>query len=351
MKLGLVTNAFGEKLQIDLKLIHHAERLGFDSVWTAEAIGSDAVTTATWIAAKTERIKVGTAIMQMPARTPAMTAMTAMSLDQLSGGRFILGLGAAGPLVVESWHGLPYGKPLTRTREYVQILRKILARDAPVAHQGFHYQVPRLGEGTTGLGQPLQCMLEARPHLKIYTASVGPRGLRCSGEVANGVLPAMVKPERVGDLLLPHLEEGFAAAGGGKGLEDFAICPSVNVTISDDLEKARLPIKMRIAFYVGGGGGWGPQSGKNLFNDNVRRLGYEEAAIRVQEFYRSGKRMEAAAAVPDALIDDVDLIGPVERIRERLDAWREAGRKHHVDTLVLETSQPEALELLAEELL
>ena len=225
MKLGLVTNAFGEKLQIDLNLIHRAERLGFDSVWTAEAIGSDAVTTATWIAAKTEKIKVGTAIMQMPARTPAMTAMTAMSLDQLSGGRFILGLGAAGPLVVESWHGLPYGKPLTRTREYVQILRKILAREAPVVHEGFHYQIPCLGEGTTGLGQPLRCMLEASPQLKIYTASVSPRGLCCAGEVADGVLPTMVKPESFHELQLPHLEEGFARAGGGKGLDDFAVCP------------------------------------------------------------------------------------------------------------------------------
>ena len=277
--------------------------------------------------------------------------MTAMSLDQLSGGRFILGLGAAGPLVVESWHGLPYGRPLTRTREYIQIIRKIATREAPVAHEGFHYQIPCLGEGTTGLGQPLQTMLEANPGLKIYTASVSPRGLRCAGEVADGVLPTMMKPESFDELQRPFLEEGFARADGNKGLDDFDVCPSVNVTISDDLEKARLPIKMRIAFYIGGGGGWGPQSKKNLFNDYAKSLGYEEAALRVQELYRSDKRLEAAAAVPDALIDDIDLIGPKERIRERLGAWREAGRKRHVDTLLLETGQPEALELLAEELL
>jgi alkanesulfonate monooxygenase SsuD/methylene tetrahydromethanopterin reductase-like flavin-dependent oxidoreductase (luciferase family) len=233
----------------------------------------------------------------------------------------------------------------------VQILRKILAREEPVVHEGFHYQIPRLGEGTTGLGQPLRCMLQASPQLRIYTASVGPKGLCCAGEVADGVLPTMVKPESFHELQLPHLEEGFARAGGGKGLDDFDVCPSATVTISDDLEKARLPLKMRIAFYVGGGGGWGPQSKKNLFNDRMKRLGYEEAALRVQALYRAEKRMEAAAAVPDALIDDVDLVGPAERIRERLAAWREAGRKRYVDTLLVETNQPEALELLAEELL
>ena len=212
MRLGLLVGYSGAQLTLNMDLIKHVEGLGFDSVWTAEAYGSDAVTPLTWIAAHTQKIRLGTAIMQMPARTPAMTAMTAMSLDQLSGGRFILGVGAAGPLVVESWHGLPYGKPLTRTREYVQILRKILAREEPVVHEGFHYRIPRLGEGTTGLGQPLRCMLEASPQLKIYTASVSPRGLRCAGEVADGVLPGMVKPESFHELQLPHLEEGFAVA-------------------------------------------------------------------------------------------------------------------------------------------
>jgi len=351
VKLGLVTSPFRPKLRIDMQLIHRAELLGFDSVWTAEAIGSDAVTAATWIAARTERIKVGTAIMQMPARTPAMTAMTAMSLDQISGGRFILGLGPGGPMIVEGWHGLPYGKPLTRTREYVEIIRKILARKAPLVHEGFHYQIPRLGEDTTGFGQPLQCILEANPDLKIYTASVSPRGLRCAGEVADGVLPVMVNPERFEDLQLPDLKVGFARAGGGKGLEGFAVCPSVAVTLSDDLDQARLPIKMQLAFYIGGGGGWGARSTRNLFNDHAKRLGYEEAAVRVQELFRLDKRLEAAAAVPDALIDDVALLGPKQRIRERLTVWREAGRKRHVDTMLVESEQPEALELLAEELL
>jgi alkanesulfonate monooxygenase SsuD/methylene tetrahydromethanopterin reductase-like flavin-dependent oxidoreductase (luciferase family) len=174
---------------------------------------------------------------------------------------------------------------------------------------------------------------------------------RGRSDSASGVLPVMVSPERFGELQLPDLEAGFAQAGGGKGLADFAVCPSVAVTVSDDLEQARLPIKMQLAFYIGGGGGWGARSKRNLFNEYARRLGYEEASVRVQEHFRSDERLEAAAAVPDALVDEVALIGPRKRIRERLAAWREAGRKRHVDTMLVESEQPEALELLAKELL
>jgi F420-dependent oxidoreductase-like protein len=347
MKLGLMNAAFGAKLRIDLDLIHHAERLGFDSVWTAEAYGNDAVTSATWIAAKTERIKVGTAIMQMPARTPAMTAMTAMSLDALSGGRFILGLGPSGPQVAEGWHGVPYGRPLTRTKEYIEIIRKIVAREEPLEHHGFHYDIPTNHPSATGLGKPLKSILHGNKELKIYTASISPNGLRCSAEVADGVFPMMMNPARYDALQGPYLDEGFARAGGGKSLADFDVCPGVSVIISDEPEKARMPVKMGLALYIGGMGA----RDKNFYNDYAKRLGYEEAAVEIQDHFLAGRRAEAVAAVPDALVDDVHLVGPEGMIRDRLSAWREAGKKRHVGAMMIGTNQPEALELLAEELL
>jgi len=347
LKLGLFLDYASSRLRLPVDLVRRAEALGFDSVWTAEAYGNDAVTAATWIAAKTTRINVGTAIMQMPARTPAMAAMTAMSLDQLSEGRFILGLGPSGPQVVEGWHGTAYGRPLTRTREYISIIRQILAREGPLTHEGFHYQVPYTGPGASGLGKPLKSILHGNPDLKIYTASIGPKGLAAAAELADGVFPMLVSPERFEEVQKPHLDEGFAKAGGGKSLDDFAVCPGVSVVISDDLEQARMPIKLNLALYIGGMGA----RGKNFYNDHAKRLGYEEAAVRIQDLYLDGKKQEAVAAVPDQLVDDVHLVGPVERIRERLQAWREAGRKRHVDTMLIGTAQVEALELLAEELL
>ena len=347
MKLGVMGAAFGKKLQINLDLIQHAERLGFDSVWTAEAYGSDAVTTATWIAAKTERIKVGTAIMQMPARTPAMTAMTAMSLDHLTGGRFILGLGPSGPQVAEGWHGVPYGKPLTRTKEYIEIVRAILAREGPLEHHGVHYDIPVTGPGTTNLGKPLKSILHGDPALKIYTASISPPGLRCAGEVADGVFPMMMSPETYAEVIGKPLEEGFSKAGGGKSLANFDICPMVSVIVSDDKEKAQMPVKFQLALYIGGMGA----RDKNFYNDYAKRLGYEEAAVEIQNLFLDGKKMEAAMAVPDALVDEVHLIGSADEIRDRLSRWREAGSKRHVDTMLIGTGQPEALELLAKELL
>ena len=346
MKLGLMAAAFGKKLQINMDLVHHAERLGFDSAWTAEAYGNDAVTAATWIAAQTEKIKVGTAIMQMPARSPAMTAMTAMSIDHLSGGRFILGLGPSGPQVSEGWHGVPYGRPLTRTKEYIEIIRTILAREAPLNHSGMHYQIPVTGAGTTGQGKPLKSILHGDPGLKIYTASISPNGLRCAGEVADGVFPMMMNPERF-DLQKPHLEEGFVKAGGGKSLDTFDVCPGVACIVADDIEQARMPLKMNLALYVGGMG----SRQKNFYNDYAKRMGYEEEAIKIQNLFLDGKRAEAAAAVPDQLVDDVHLVGPADRIRDRLGAWREAGKQRWVDTMQIMTPQKEALELLAEELL
>jgi F420-dependent oxidoreductase-like protein len=347
MKLGIGAVSFGPKVRIDLELIQRAEALGFDSAWTAEAYGNDAVTTATWVLAHTSRIKVGTAIMQIPARTPAMAAMTAMTLDQLSGGRFILGLGPSGPQVIEGWHGVPYGKPLTRTREYIAIIRKILAREEPLEFHGSEYEIPVRGAAATGLGKPLKSILHGNPRIPIYTASISPAGLRCAAEVADGVFPMMVDPERFDVSYLPYLKEGFAKAGGGKSLADFAVLPGVSVIVTDEPEKARMAVKGGMALYIGGMGA----RDKNFYNDLTKRLGYEEAAVRIQDLFLAGKKAEAAAAVPDALLDAVHLVGPRDRIRDRLAAWKEAGRKGWIHTMNVSASQPEALELLAEELL
>jgi F420-dependent oxidoreductase-like protein len=280
--------------------------------------------------------------MQMPARTPAMTAMTAMTLDQLSGGRFILGLGPSGPQVVEGWHGVPYGKPLERTREYVEIIRQILAREKPVEHHGEHYDIPNTGPGTTGLGKPLKSILHGRKDLPIFTASIGPAGIRTSGEVADGLIPVWMNPERM-DLILPFLSEGIAKAGGGKRLADFRIAPFVTCVLGDDLEKCRMPIKGMLSLYVGGMGA----RGKNFYNDYAKRLGYEAEAKAIQDLYLDGKKLEALAAVPDRFVDEIALVGPAGRIRERVAAWKASG----VSDLILGAGQPEALELLAKEVL
>jgi F420-dependent oxidoreductase-like protein len=347
MKLGLGALAFGPTVRIDLERIRRAEALGYDSAWTAEAYGNDAVTTAAWVLANTSRIKVGTAIMQMPARTPALAAMTAMTLDQLSGGRFVLGLGASGPQVVEGWHGVPYGNALVRTREYIAIVRRILAREKPLEFHGELYDVPATGPGTTGLGKPLKSILHGNPRLPIYVASISPGGLRCAAEVADGVFPMMVDPERFDRAYLPYLEQGFAKAGGGKSLADFAVVASASVIVSDDVEKARAALKPGMALYIGGMGA----RDKNFYNDLTKRLGFEEAAARIQDLYLDGKKAEATAAVPDALVDAVHLVGPKARIRERLALWKEAGRKGWIHTLNVGSPQPEALELAAQELL
>jgi F420-dependent oxidoreductase-like protein len=329
-------------MKLNVDLVRRAEALGFDSVWSAEAYGSDAVSPLAYLAALTEKIQLGTAIMQMPARTPAMTAMTAMTLDQLSGGRFILGLGPSGPQVVEGWHGVPYGKPLERTREYVGIIRQILAREKPVEHHGEHYDVPNTGPGTTGLGKPLKSILHGRKDLPIFTASIGAAGIRTSGEVADGLIPVWMNPARM-DLILPHLKEGIAKAGGGKRLADFRIAPFVTCVLGDDLEKCRMPIKGMLSLYVGGMGA----RGKNFYNDYARRLGYEGEAKTIQDLYLDGKKLEALGAVPDRFVDEVALVGPAGRIRERVAAWKASG----VTDLIVGAGQPEALELLAKEVL
>ncbi len=339
LRLGLVAGYSGSTIKMPMDLILEAERLGFDSVWSAEAWGSDAVTPLAYIAALTSKIRIGTGIMQMSARSPALTAMTAMTLDQLSNGRFILGLGPSGPQVIEGWHGSAYGKPLTRTREYVSIVRQILAREAPLEHKGEHYEIPYQGPGSTGLGKPLKSILHGRADLEIYTASIAPNGLACAGEVADGVIPVWMNPERF-DLLTPHLEKGFAKAGGGKGLDRFDVAPFVTCVMGDDLEACRAPVKAMLALYIGGMGA----RDKNFYNDYAKRLGYEAQAVEIQDLFLGGKKGAAAGAVPDEMVDGVALVGPAERIAERLEAWKESP----VRTMLVSTTQPEALRVLAE---
>jgi F420-dependent oxidoreductase-like protein len=344
MKLGLTAGYSGASMSVNLDLVLEAERLGFDSVWTAEAYGSDAVVPLAWIGAQTTKIKLGTAILQMPARTPALCAMTAMTLDALSKGRLILGLGPSGPQVIEGWHGVAYGKPLTRTREYVTIIRKILAREAPVEFKGEHYQIPYNGPDATGLGKPLKSILHGRADMPIYTASIGPAGIACSAEVADGLIPVWMNPERF-DLLQPSLEKGFAKANAmpgakTKSLANFEIAPFVTVVVSDNLEQARMPVKGMLALYIGGMGA----RGKNFYNDYAKRLGYEEQAVKIQDLYLAGKKAEAMALVPDKLVDEISLVGPAARIRERFAAWKAS----KVTSMLLGTGQPEALRLMAE---
>src|SRR5712692_1178224 len=252
MRLGLNLGYWGSGPTDGLALALEAERLGFHSIWTAEAYGSDGITPLTWLAAKTERIHVGTAIMQMTARVPAMTAMTAATLDLLTGGRMLLGLGVSGPQVVEGWHGVPYGKPLARTREYVDIVRAILRREKPLEHHGEYYDIPV--RGGSGLGKPLKLIVHPlRPTIPIYLAAIGPKNVALAAEIADGWLPVFFSPDRM-DIFRASLDEGFARAGGGKGLASFDIAPTVPVHIDDDLEVCRNAVKPLLALYIGGMG-------------------------------------------------------------------------------------------------
>ena len=311
-------------------LVQHAETLGYDSAWVAESWGTDAVTVLAWIAASTTRIKVGSGIMQIPGRTPANTAMTAATLDLMSGGRFLLGLGTSGPQVVEGWHGQPWGKPLGRTREYIEIVRMALRREL-VEHEGEQYQVPYRGPGATGLGKPLKMMLRPlRADIPIYLAAIGPKNVQLAFEIADGWLPIFVHPER--------MVETFGAPPDG-----FEIAATVSVLVGDDVQTLRDALKPHLALYVGGMGA----KGKNFYNALVSRYGWEDEAARIQELYLGGRQRDAIAAVPDELVDAVSLVGPKERIAERLEAWKETP----VTTLLVGSPQPEALAVLAELLL
>ncbi|MEX0942259.1 MAG: LLM class F420-dependent oxidoreductase [Pseudomonadales bacterium] len=344
MKLGIISGYSGKVVNLELEKIKLAESLGYDSVWTAEAYGSDAVTPAAWLLANTTKIRVGTAIMQMAARTPACTAMTAMTLNQLSEGRFIVGIGASGPQVVEGWHGVAYGRPITRIKEYVEILRKIFAREAPVEYHGYHYNLPYNGPDGTGLGKPLKSILAADTSIPVYTASITPNGLAASAEVADGVFPVWMNPERY-DIFEKSIGKGLEKSG--RTLDDYDISPFVTCILGDDVDKCRMPIKANLALYIGGMGA----RDKNFYNDYAKALGFEDAAIKIQDLYLEGKKEEAMKAVPDELVDAVHLVGPAERIIERLKAWKAAGASGHVGSMLIGAGQPEALELIASEML
>ena len=337
MRLAIHLSYSGSKLAIDMDRVLEAERLGYDSIWTAEAYGSDAVTPAAWIAARTSRIHVGTAIMQIAGRTPAMTAMTAMTLDALSNERFRLGLGVSGPQVVEGWHGEAFGKPLKKTREYVEVVRAVLRREKPVEYQGEYYQIPYAGADATGLGKPLKSILHPRADLPIYLAAIGPKNVALAAEIADGWIPVFFSPSRM-PMFRGWLDEGFRRAG--RSAPRFDIMPSCGVSIGDDVDACRASMKGRIALYVGGMGA----RGKNFYNELAQRYGYEGAAKTIQDFYLSGRKAEAEAAVPDALVDEIALCGPRDRIRERLQEWKAAG----VTTLMVGSNDVTTLRTMAE---
>lgn len=340
MRLGLNAGYSGSTIDLPLDLIQEADRLGYYAVWTAEAYGSDAVTPLAWIGARTERIHLGTAILQMPARTPAMTAMTAITLDQLSGGRMLLGLGVSGPQVVEGWHGQPYAKPLGRTREYVEIVRAILAREKPVVHQGEHYRIPYDGPGSVGLGKPLKSIIHGRADLPLYLAAIGPKNVELAAEIADGWLPIFFAPEHYAENFGAAVEAGFAAAGNGKSTATFDIAPTVPVVVGDDLPNCWMQVKPFLALYIGGMGA----KSKNFYYNLACRYGYEEAADAIQDAYLQGDKVAAMFAVPDELVDAVALCGPRERIADRLQLWKDSP----ITTLNINADSIDTVRMMAE---
>ncbi len=343
MKLGLLLRYDGEPGGPNMDLVLEAERLGFESVWSGESYGTDSVTPVAWVLARTKKIKAGTGIMQMPGRTPACAAMTAMTLQAMSGNRFLMGIGPSGPQVVEGWHGVAYGKPLTRTKEYIEIVRKIFDRTGNLEYQGEHYQIPYKGPGATGLGKPIRSIVKAQPGLPIYTAAIAPAGLRTAGEVADGVLPIYLNPEKT-ELVVDPVLEGRAKAGKPRNLDGFDIAPYVRMAMGPDLAKCRDAVRPQFALYIGGMGA----REKNFYNDYAKRLGYADAAVTIQDHFLAGRRNEAAAAVPDKLIDEIALVGPADRIKGRLKDWKAASKDGRVGTMLVAGADMDGLRVLAE---
>ena len=339
LKLGVNTGYWGSGPTAGAAdLVLEAERLGFDSMWTAEAYGSDALTPLAWWGARTETIKLGTAIVQLSARQPAATAMAAMTLDHLSGGRFILGIGVSGPQVVEGWYGLEFAKPLARTREYVEIMRTIWAREGPVTYEGKHYRLPL--EGGTGLGKPLKSTIHPlRSEIPIYLAAEGPKNVSLAAEICDGWHALFFSPHAE-DLYKPRLEEGFAREGARRSFDDFEVAASVPFIPIDDVEAAADMLRPMYALYFGGMGA------KDVnFHANVPiRMGYEGVVDEIQDLYLEGKKDEAAAKIPTELIEKLALIGPKDKIRDELEAWRES----IATTLVLMGGDAEIMRTAAE---
>ena len=339
MKLGLWIGYSRAQLDIPVKLVQRAEELGYDSVWTAEAYGSDAVTPLAYLAALTKRIKLGTGIMQLAARTPANAAMSAATVDAMAGGgRFIAGIGVSGPQIVEGWYGQPWGRPYYRMKDYVAIMRKIFAREAPVTHDGREIALPYTGPGSAGLAKPLKSILHMNP-IPIYLATGSESTVKLTAEIADGWLPMGFVPGAMAEYR-PWIEEGFRRAGNGKGFSDFAIHASVHVEVDSDVKAALGRLKPEVALYVGGMG----HKTKNFHNDIMVRRGFGDAAKRIQELYLAKRKDEAIAAVPDEWVDHKSLVGPAARIKQRYRAWEDSG----ADSLSVRSRQPEAIEVMAQ---
>jgi F420-dependent oxidoreductase-like protein len=339
MKLGLATGYWSSGPPAGAQeSIAEAERLGFDSFWTAEAYGSDAFTPLAWWGANTTRIKLGTSIAQLSARTPAATAMAAMTLDHLSGGRFILGIGASGPQVVEGWYGQPYPRPLERTREYVQIMRQIFAREAPVEFSGKHYQMPH--RDGMGLGKALKSTVHPlRTDIPIYLAAEGPKNVALAAEIADGWLPMFFSP-KADKFYRDALAEGFSRPGARRKPENFEVASLVPIIPVDDVEAGANFMRPMLALYIGGMGA----RGANFHYDVIARLGYEDECAHIQDLYLQGKKQEAQAAIPTKLVEDVALIGPIDKLREDIKVWKSTC----LTTMLVNAPQPQMLGTLAE---
>ena len=335
MRIGIHLGHWERRPHDVAGLAAEAERAGFDSVWVSETWGSDATVLLATIASRTERIGIGAGILQMPARTPAAAAMAAITLDHLSGGRLRLGLGVSGPQVAEGWHGVPFDHPIERTREYVEIVRGVLRREAPVSSPGPAYRLPLAG----GVGKSLKAnVLPLRRDVPVYLAAMGPRNVRLAAEIADGWIPFLYSPERGRDVFAEPLAAGFAAAR--RSSEALDVAPMVPVAVGDDVGACRERLRPLLALYAGGMG----SSGANFYKDLVTRYGYGVVANAIQEAFLGGRRAEAAAMVPGAMIDELCLVGPVGQVRERLDAWRAAG----VTTLLAKIQDLETIRALAE---
>ena len=338
MKLGLSIGYSGAELRLPVDKVVLAERLGFDSVWTAEAYGSDAITPLAYLAAVTQRIRLGTGIMQLAARPPATAAMAAGTVDAMAGGgRVIAGLGVSGPQIVEGWYGQPWGKPYWRIRDYVAIMRKVFERKEPVTHAGREISLPYDGPGALGVGKPLVSILHMNPRLPIWLGTGTETNVKLTAEIADGWLPLGFVP-RLMPMLRPWLEEGFRRAGTGKGFADFEIQARAEVIITEDVRGALARMKPGVALYVGGMG----HRDRNFHKDMMIRRGFGDAAQRIQELFLARRKDEAIAAVPDEFCDEMALVGPVARIRERYRPWADSG----ITGLTIVTDQPEAMELM-----
>jgi F420-dependent oxidoreductase-like protein len=339
MKLGLMLGAwFGPSMEIPLARVRRAEELGYDSVWSAEAYGADALTPLAYLAGLTERIKLATGVVQIGARTPTATAMAFATIEALAGrGRVIAGLGLSGPQIIEGWYGTPWKNPIARTRDTVAIMRQVFAREGPVAYEGDAISLPYSGDDATGVGKPLKSILHTNPDLPIYLAAGGPANVALTAEIADGWLPMGFCPANA-DAFRPALERG--AARGGRSLDGLEIQSGCSVRITDDLQSVLDAAKPQIALYVGGMG----SRDQNFHKDAMTRRGYGDAAARIQELFLSGRRDEAIAAVPDEYVDESGLYGSVQRITERFEPWTTCG----VTAITVSTAQDEALELMAD---